>query len=66
MCRLPSVRMRHMKVDKIYIMKPSEVIEQERKREDSSTWNKIYLHKDGSFYHAYEWSAWLIKQLNYE
>lgn len=42
-------------------MKPSEAIENDRKRENSSTWDKIYLHRDGNFYHAYEWSAWLIK-----
>lgn len=44
-------------------MKPSEAIEKENQRADSSTWNKIYLHRDGSFYHAYEWSAWLIKTI---
>lgn len=44
-------------------MKPSEAIEKENQRQDPSTWNKIYLHKDGSFYHAYEWSAWLIKTI---
>lgn len=44
-------------------MKPSEAIELDRKREGSDTWNKIYLHRDGNFYHAYEWSAWLIKTI---
>lgn len=33
----------------------------EAQRQDADSWNKIILHKDGTFYHAYEWSAWLIK-----
>lgn len=33
----------------------------EAQRSDVSSWNKVILHKDGTFYHAYEWSAWLIK-----
>lgn len=36
-------------------------LEYEKLRQDSDSWNKIRLHKDGKFYHAYEWSAWLIK-----
>ena len=42
-------------------MKLTVALENEKKRSESESWNKIYLHKDGKFYHAYEWSAWLIK-----
>lgn len=42
-------------------MKLSAALEYEKVREDSSNWNKIVLHKDGKFYHVYEWSAWLLK-----
>lgn len=36
----------------------------EAQRQDAESWNKIILHKDGTFYHAYEWSAWLIKTIS--
>ena len=36
----------------------------EVQRQDAESWNKIILHKDGTFYHAYEWSAWLIKTIS--
>ena len=26
-----------------------------------SKYNEIYVHKDGKFYHIYDWSAWLVK-----
>lgn len=42
-------------------MKLKEALEYEKNREEKSSWNKIILHQDGKFYHAYEWSAWLIK-----
>ncbi|MBQ4388023.1 MAG: hypothetical protein II822_10530 [Prevotella sp.] len=42
-------------------MKITAALELEKLREDKATWNKIFLHKDGKFYHAYQWSAWLIK-----
>lgn len=42
-------------------MKLSLALEYERLREDPASWNKIYLNHDGKFFHAYEWSAWLIK-----
>lgn len=42
-------------------MKLSLALEYEKLREDAASWNKIYLNHDGKFFHAYEWSAWLIK-----
>lgn len=42
-------------------MRLNAALEYEKLREDESNWNKLILHKDGKFYHAYEWSAWLIK-----
>lgn len=42
-------------------MKLKEALEFEKEREERGDWNRIYLHQDGKFYHAYEWSAWLIK-----
>lgn len=43
-------------------MKLSAALEFEKLREDAASWNKVILHRDGKFYHAYDWSAWLIKQ----
>lgn len=43
-------------------MRLNAALEYEKLR-DESNWNKIVLHKDGRFYHAYEWSAWLIKTI---
>ena len=42
-------------------MKITPTLEYEKLRQDPQSWNKIYLHKDGKFFRAYEWSAWLIK-----
>lgn len=42
-------------------MKLTPALEHEKLRQDQENWNKIYLHKDGKFFRAYEWSAWLIK-----
>lgn len=42
-------------------MKITDALNNESNRSERESWNKIYLHKDGKFYHAYEWSAWLIK-----
>ncbi|MBQ9295491.1 MAG: hypothetical protein IJ219_11315 [Bacteroidaceae bacterium] len=42
-------------------MRLTPALEYEKLREDAASWNKIFLHKDGKFFHAYEWSAWLIK-----
>ena len=42
-------------------MKLRAALEYEKLREDKESWNKIFLHQDGAFYHVYEWSAWLVK-----
>ena len=36
-------------------------IEYDRLRKEPDSWNKVILHREGKFYRAYEWSAWLIK-----
>lgn len=41
-------------------MKLVPALELEANRE-SQAFNEIYIHKDGKFYHIYEWSAWLVK-----
>ena len=41
-------------------MKLVPALEYEKLRDDANL-NKIILHKDGKFYHIYEWSAWLVK-----
>lgn len=46
-------------------MSTAEILEIEKKREESSTWNVIHLFKDGSFYRAYEWSAWLTAVVSF-
>lgn len=42
-------------------MRLASALEYEKIREGAENWNKIILHKDGKFYHVYEWSAWLVK-----
>ena len=42
-------------------MRLTPALEFEKLRKDPESWNKIFLHKDGKFFRAYEWSAWLIK-----
>ena len=37
----------------------NEILEFEQRRETDSDWRRIYLHKDGKFYRAYQVSAWL-------
>ena len=44
-------------------MKISPALSYEKLRQDAESQNKIILHKDGKFYHVYEWSAWLLKTL---
>ena len=44
-------------------MKITPALAYEKLRQDAETQNKIILHKDGKFYHVYEWSAWLLKTL---
>ena len=40
--------------------KISEIISIETQREDLAAMQKIHLWKEGSFFRAYNWSAWLI------
>jgi len=42
-------------------MRLASALEYEKIREGAENWNKVILHKDGKFYHVYEWSAWLVK-----
>lgn len=42
-------------------MKLKAALEYEKLRGEGKDLDKIFLHQDGKFYHAYEWSAWLIK-----
>lgn len=44
-------------------MKLRAALEYEKVRSNDDGLNRIILHKDGKFYHAYEWSAWLIKTI---
>lgn len=45
--------------------KITEVMEIERQRQDPQSWNIIHLFKEGGFYRAYEWSAWLVVVIAY-
>lgn len=42
-------------------MKLTAALQYEAMREDPACWDKMYLNKDGKFFHAYGWSAWLLK-----
>lgn len=44
-------------------MKITPALAYEKLRQDAQSQNKIILHKDGKFYHVYEWSAWILKTL---
>ena len=46
--------------------KISEILEIEKDRSETKTWNVVHLFKDGGFYRAYEWSAWLIVAFAYD
>lgn len=46
-------------------MTTAEILNIEKNRADSSSWNVIHLFKEGSFYRAYEWSAWLVAVVSY-
>lgn len=39
-------------------MKLVPALEYEKLRTDKESWCKMMLHKDGKFYHVYEWSAY--------
>lgn len=43
----------------------SEILDIEKQRTEKEEWNVIHLFKEGGFYRAYEWSAWLIVAIAY-
>lgn len=43
----------------------SDILKIEKERADPSSWNIIHLFKEGGFYRAFEWSAWLISVITY-
>ena len=45
--------------------KLADILQQERERDTAEQWGKIHLYKTGSFYSAYEWSAWLIAVITF-
>ena len=45
--------------------KLADILQQERERDTSDKWGLIHLYKTGSFYSAYEWSAWLIAVITF-
>ncbi len=40
----------------------AEVIEMESARQAPETWNVIHLTKEGEWYRAHDWSAWLMSE----
>ena len=45
--------------------KLSDILTIEKDRMTTDKWNVIHLFNEGAFWHAYEWSAWLIKTVAY-
>ena len=45
--------------------KLADILQQERERDTVDKWGIIHLYKTGSFYSAYEWSAWLIAVITF-
>jgi len=45
--------------------KLADILQQERERDTADKWGIIHLYKTGSFYSAYEWSAWLIAVITF-
>ncbi len=45
--------------------KLADILQQERERDTAEQWGIIHLYKTGSFYSAYEWSAWLIAVITF-
>jgi len=43
----------------------ADILQQERDRDTADKWGLIHLYKTGSFYSAYEWSAWLISVITF-
>ena len=42
-----------------------DILQQERERDNADPWGVIHLYTTGSFYSAYEWSAWLIAVITF-
>ena len=42
-----------------------DILTLEKYRKEPATWNVIHMFKEGSFWHAYEWSAWIICVITY-
>lgn len=42
-----------------------EILQIESVRKEKTEWNKIHLFKEGSFYHVFDWSAWLVSTVTY-
>lgn len=40
----------------------AEIIDIESARQEASSWNVIHLIKEGEFYRAHDWSAWLLQK----
>ena len=45
--------------------KITEILEIEKDRNNKEKWNVIHLFKEGNFYRAFNWSAWLIVAFTY-
>ena len=45
--------------------KLADILAIERNRQDPEKWGMIHLFKTGSFYTAYEWSAWLTAVISF-
>ena len=43
-------------------MNISEILNLESFRQEQSQWNIIHFVKEGNFYHAHDWSAWLMSK----
>lgn len=42
--------------------KLGDILEKEKNRSETGMLRTIYLYQEGTFYRAYEWSAWLCVQ----
>ena len=45
--------------------KLADILQQERERDTADKWAVVHLYKTGTFYSAYEWSAWLISVITF-
>ena len=45
--------------------KLADILSIERDRQEPEKWNVIHLFKTGTFYTAYEWSAWLTAAVSF-